>query len=65
MEIIENLLRGIEQRDSFYVILCFLVDLSEKIFTILFFAEMLLRIYALGFKVYIRSAFNKFDFAVS
>ena len=42
----------------------FFVDLSEKTFTILFFAEMLLRIYALGFKVYIHSAFNKFDFVV-
>ncbi|XP_065072313.1 voltage-dependent L-type calcium channel subunit alpha-1D-like [Rhopilema esculentum] len=41
-----------------------LLDLSEKVFTALFFAEMLLRVYGLGLKVYLRSAFNKFDFTV-
>eukprot|EP00794_Sanderia_malayensis_P016877 gene16877-18582_t len=40
------------------------LELSEKSFTALFFLEMLLRIYGLGFRVYMNSAFNRFDFAV-
>ena len=34
-------------------------------FTVLFFVEMLLRMYGLGFHGYFRSSFNKYDFVVS
>ena len=43
----------------------FILDLLELIFTVLFFIEMLLRIYGLSLHGYLRSAFNKYDCVVS
>jgi len=48
-----------------YLYVFSLSDLSELVFTVLFFVEMLLRIYGLGAHGYFHSAFNKYDFIVS
>ena len=45
-------------------LLFFVIDLLELTFTILFFIEMVLRMYGLGIHGYFRSAFNKYDFSV-
>lgn len=43
----------------------FFADVSEYVFLSIFIAEMLLKMYGLGPRVYFKSAFNRFDCAVS
>ena len=45
-------------------LLFFVIDLLELTFKVLFFIEMVLRMYGLGIHGYFRSAFNKYDFSV-
>lgn len=48
-----------------YLLSFFLSDVSEYVFLSIFIAEMLLKMYGLGPRVYFKSAFNRFDCAVS
>ena len=51
--------------DHFLSLLFLFAEISEYVFLSIFIAEMLLKMYGLGPKVYFKSAFNRFDCAVS
>ena len=51
--------------DDILIVLLFFTDVSEYVFLSIFIAEMLLKMYGLGPRVYFKSAFNRFDCAVS
>ena len=51
--------------DGILIVLLFFADVSEYVFLSIFIAEMLLKMYGLGPRVYFKSAFNRFDCAVS
>ncbi|XP_065654096.1 voltage-dependent L-type calcium channel subunit alpha-1D isoform X2 [Hydra vulgaris] len=44
--------------------LTILLETSESVFTILFFMEMLIQSYGVGMQTFLKTSFNRFDFAV-
>lgn len=49
---------------EFELLLFAFAEISEYVFLSIFIAEMLLKMYGLGPRVYFKSAFNRFDCAV-
>lgn len=71
LELAPDLTLPVNNIECFYVnILCFLIwffsfsDYAEYVFLGLFMTEMLIKMYALGPRIYFESAFNRFDCVV-